>query len=441
VNSLLTVGAVFGALSTTFLGDMLGRRRVIFFSSALVIVGCLLMASSYSLAQLIVARLVTGFGTGGVTATVPVWQSEIAGSSHRGSTVVIEGLFVTLGIAGSLWIDLGFSFDEANSVAWRVPLVLQSALSIFVMIFIFFMPESPRWLLGKGREQEAREILSVLRDADVDGETVQEEILNIDKSLELMHSVGAWELFKMGEKRNLHRLLLGITAQSYGQLCGINSLTFYATVIFQERLGMGGTEARILSAAMCSIQIVGALAAVFTIDRLGRRPLMLISASGMCIAIAVLAGTSSTTNNHAALIVAVVALYGVNMFYPFGFLGLPFLYSTEVAPPHLRAKISGISNCWTWLWTFVVVEVTPTGFDNLNYRYYIIWVVINFCIVVSVYLVFPETNGRSLEEMDEVFMQTNNIFEAPRIARSLPKRDHHVPPMDSREHNFEEDKS
>ncbi|KUL84257.1 hypothetical protein ZTR_06949 [Talaromyces verruculosus] len=422
VVALFTVGGMLGALSTIFVGDMLGRRKVIFIASALVIIGSLLMSSSYSLGQFIVARLVQGLGTGATTATVPVWQSEISGSSHRGSHVVTEGLFVSVGIAVSLWIDLGFSFIDTSSVAWRVPLILQTSLAIFAMIFILQLPESPRWLLGKGRVDEAREILTILRDVDPEDEKVRVEIADVQRSLELVQHASRLDLFKMGDKRNAHRLALGMTGQSFGQLCGINSLTFYATVIFDQRLHMGGTDSRILSGGMVTIQIIGALSAILTIDRWGRRPLMLTSASGMCIAMAVLAGTSSTTGNHAALIVAVVALFAFNLFYPFGFLGLPFLYSTEVAPPHLRAKISGISNCMTWLFNFVVVEVTPTGFQTIGYKYYIIWAVINFAIVATVYFFFPETNARSLEEMDEIFMESRTIFDAPRIAKHLPRK-------------------
>lgn len=138
---------------------------------------------------------------------------------------------------------------------------------------------------------------------------------------------------------------------------------------------------------------------------------------------AVLTGTSSS-GKHSALVAAVFSLFWYQMSYPFGFLGLTFLYSTEVAPPHLRAKISGISNCWTWLFNFVVVEVTPTGFATITYRYYIVYAAINFAIVLSVYFLFPETNGRSLEEMDEIFTTSKNIFDAPRVAQTLPRRSH-----------------
>jgi MFS family permease len=222
VNSMFTVGGFLGALSTIPIGDLLGRRRIIFIGSTLVIVGAALMASSYSLGQLIVARLIQGLGTGAITATVPVWQSELAGSAHRGAHVVAEGLFVAFGITASQWVDFAFSHLGASSISWRVPLVIQTPLSMMVMSTIFFMPESPRWLLRRNNVTEAEEIISLLRNADPRSEIVQREIVTIEASLEMLGAMTKWDLVKMGEKRNFHRLLLGICGQSFGQLCGIN---------------------------------------------------------------------------------------------------------------------------------------------------------------------------------------------------------------------------
>ncbi|KAJ5433629.1 uncharacterized protein N7458_012785 [Penicillium daleae] len=390
VNSMFTVGGFLGALSTIPIGDILGRRRIIFIGSMLVIV-------------------------------VPVWQSELAGSAHRGAHVVAEGLFVAFGITASQWVGFAFSHLGASSISWRVPLVIQTPLSMMVMSTIFFMPESPRWLLRRNNVTEAEEIISLLRNADPRSEIVQREIVTIEASLEILGAMTKWDLVKMGEKRNVHRLLLGICGQSFGQLCGINSLTFYATIIFQQRLHLDATQSRLLGSCMTFVQIIGALLAVMTIDRLGRRKLMMISATGMCLSMSILAITASLVGNHAAMIVAVIFFYMYNIFYPFGFLGLPFLYSTEVAPPHLRAKMSGVSNAMTWLFNFVVVEITPSGFDSIAYRYYIVWAVMNFGIVVTVYFLFPETNNRTLEEMDEIFMQSHTIFDPPRLAKTLPR--------------------
>ncbi len=413
---------MFGALSCIWLGDRLGRRLTIFIASGVSIIGAVLMSSSFSLGQFIVARLVLGLGTGGYTATIPVWQSEISKASHRGAHVVTEGIFIGAGICISLWIDFGFYFINSSSIAWRLPLALQIVLSLMVMAFIFTLPESPRWLIKKDRFQEAREIMAILEDCPEDSETVTRDMKEVQLSLRIAGTGSMWDLFKMGESRILHRTVLAAAGQMFQQMCGINLITFYATTIFQQYLGLDATKSRILAAAMEICQPIGGVLCYFTIDRFGRRKLMLVSAAGMSISMAILAGTTSQPNNHHALIGAVVFLFLFNFIFPIGFLGMTFLYATEVAPLHLRAAISGIATGSVWLFNFLVAEITPTGFNTIGYRYYIIYAVINAAIIPSVYFCFPETNGRSLEEMDEIFARSKNIFDPPRVAKALPRR-------------------
>lgn len=223
--ALYTVGGIFGSLSCIYLGDLLGRRRVIFFASAVSIIGVILMATSFGLAQFIVARLVLGLGTGGYVATVPVWQAEISKATKRGAHVVTDGIFIGAGITGSLWIDFGFYFVRGNSVSWRFPLAFQIVLSLMVMGFIVFFPESPRWLVKKGRLEEAREILGALADVDSQSEPVSADIRDIEHSLALSGS-GSWkDMFSMGEQRLLNRTVLAATAQFFQQICGINLIT------------------------------------------------------------------------------------------------------------------------------------------------------------------------------------------------------------------------
>ena len=160
--ALYTIGAMFGALSCIWLGNHLGRRRTIFLASAVTIIGAVLMASSFSLAQFIVARLVVGLGTGGTTATVPVWQSEISKSAHRGAHVVSEGIFIGGGIALALWIDFALYFVNNNSVAWRFPLALQIVFGLMVMTCIFIMPEV-------GQALVRNTLISLMRNSLLDG--------------------------------------------------------------------------------------------------------------------------------------------------------------------------------------------------------------------------------------------------------------------------------
>lgn len=226
--ALYTVGGIFGALSCIKLGDLLGRRMTIFIATVTSMIGAILMATSFSLAQFIVARIVVGLGTGGYTATVPVWQSEISKVSNRGSHVVIEGFFVGWGITIAFWIDFAFFFIKHNSVSWRFPLVLQVVLSLIVMGFIFTFPESPRWLIKKDRVQEAREIMAVLDDTSPDSEQVSQDIADVQQSLAIAGTGSLKDLFRMGQQRIFHRVVIAATGQMFQQMCGINLITFYA---------------------------------------------------------------------------------------------------------------------------------------------------------------------------------------------------------------------
>ncbi|GMG31756.1 unnamed protein product [Aspergillus oryzae var. brunneus] len=380
-----------------------------------------LMATSFELAQFIVARLVLGVGTGGYVATVPVWQAEISQAKKRGAHVVTDGIFIGAGIAISLWIDFGFYFVKGNSVSWRFPLAFQVVLSVIVMLFITVFPESPRWLVKRGRVEEAREILAALADQDPHSEDINMALADIERSLALSGS-GSWkDMLTMGEQRLFHRTVLAATGQMFQQMCGINLITFYATTIFEQYLGLSPIQSRILAASMTLTQPLGGFLAFFTIDRLGRRPLMLWSAVGMSASMAILGGTTSVTDNTGTLVAAVVFLFVFEFIFTVGYSGLTFLYATEVAPLQLRAAISAVSTAAVWTFNFLLAEVTPVGFNTISYKYYIIFAVLNAAIVPVVYFFFPETNGRTLEEIDEIFLRSKTIFDPPRLARTLPK--------------------
>lgn len=128
-----------------------------------MIIGATIQASSFSIGQLIPARLITGFGNGMNTSTVPMWQSETSKSHRRGQMVMIEGSLIVFGVMLSYWIDLGLSFAK-SSVAWRFPIAFQIFLAIIILVFIPGLPESPRWLVLKGRDEDALEVLCALSD-------------------------------------------------------------------------------------------------------------------------------------------------------------------------------------------------------------------------------------------------------------------------------------
>jgi MFS family permease len=162
--------------------------------------------------------------------------------------------------------------------------------------------------------------------------------------------------------------------------------------------------------------------AIFTIEKFGRRPLMIFGAAGMSVSMAVLAATTSSFGNSSMGLAATVFLFVFNSFFAVGWLGMTWLYPAEITPLSIRAPANAISTTANWAFNFMVVMVTPVAFANIGYKTYIIFAVINLAIVPSVYFFFPETAGRSLEEMDEIFHNTTNAFNVVKIAHDLPHR-------------------
>lgn len=335
--AIYTLGAFFGAMSCIWLGDRLGRIRTIMIGAALNTVGALLQASSFSLGQLIVGRVVSGLGFGALSATAPNWQSECSKAEHRGSVVILESLFISLGLGRSLhslmfgfwaptdklpvalvsWISFGVSY-ASGSVTWRLPLALSGLWSIIVIAVIYPLPESPRWLVREGKVDEARQVLAALSDVAVDSEQVNKDITEIQESLASTGNGRFLDVFTNGKERLFHRTCLAAAGQLFQQLCGINTIAFYVSTIFQQDLGLSAVDSRVLGAAVFSWQTLASPIGVLTVDRLGRRKLMLVSCVGMGVCMAILAGTVSQSHNHAAIIVAGISIFVFSGFFPVG---------------------------------------------------------------------------------------------------------------------------
>ncbi|KAF2098694.1 general substrate transporter [Rhizodiscina lignyota] len=418
VIAMYTLMGTFGALTCTVLGDKIGRRWTIFLACIFNAIGGLLQGTSFSFAQFIVSRLVLGFGTGGIIATVSVWQSELSKAESRGSHVSAFGIFCGSGLSLALWVDFGMSYVK-SSASWRFPLTFPIVLSAIVMSTIMSMPESPRWLMKVGRTEEAREIMQILHE---DPETVEKEIADIQASLDLSGNVSLKSLLEMGPQRTFHRVLIASTVQMFLQMTGVNSITYYASSIYESDLDFPAKTAEILAAASQLVIILGSVICSVTVDRFGRRTLMLFSATAMCLCFAAMTGLVSNPNNHSALKAAVFVLYLYYLVYCIGFLGIPFLYASEIAPAKQRAAICGVSTAVSWLFNFLVAEVTPVGFTDIKWRYFIVYCALNAAFVPCIYFFFPETKGRSLEEIDEIFTQSRNIFDPVKVAKRLPHK-------------------
>lgn len=215
-------------------------------------------------------------------------------------------------------------------------------------------------------------------------------------------------------------------------LTGINLITYYATFVFENSLGFGPELSRLLAAANGTEYFLASLIALPLIERVGRRNLMLFGSFGMMASMAILAGTTSTGSadetgaprlslTHG--ITAVVFLFGFNTFFAIGWLGMTWLYPAEVTGLRIRIHANALSTCSNWLSNFLIVMITPPAFANLQWRTYVMFAVFNAAIIPCVWLFFPETGNRSLEEIDLIFAKgyAENInpvklsLEMPRV--------------------------
>ncbi|TDZ26446.1 Sugar transporter STL1 [Colletotrichum orbiculare MAFF 240422] len=423
VVATFTIGALVGSLSCSWSGDKFGRRNVIFFAAICSLAGEVLECSAFSLAQLIVGRVIVGLAIGQLSSIVPVWQSETSGAKNRGRHVVLTGLFTCVGYVLESWINLGFYEFKTGPVTWRAPIAIAIAFSLVLMGSIYFLPESPRWLVMKNRSGQARAIIAALRDLDEDSLEVQAEVAGIEHSLEETTQKAAKlsDMLKMGDDKLLYRFGLCILLQFYQQMSGSNLVSVYAPILFQQNLGMKSEESRALAGGALTWKFISSFVAFFTIDRFGRRVVFILSGVGMALCMMSLAITTSfPKDNTAAQIAAGCFIYLFNTFVPIGFLGANFLYCTEIAPIRLRMAMSSISTANHWLWNFIVVMVTPVALNTIGWQYYIIYAVVSACIPVSVYFLFPETMGRNLEEIDMLFRESPSVFATVRFAKNRP---------------------
>lgn len=336
--SLYLVGCMIGALSCLKLGDRLGRRRAIATGCILTIIGSVILSSSFALGQFLTGRVILGIGFGFISATVPVWQSECAPSEHRGALVVLEGVFASAGLGLSQWINLGLFFAN-GSVSWRFPIAFPIALAIFTLVALPFQPESPRWLMQKGHLDEAKLVLAAIYDAPQDSPAVVESIRKMEFSLREANKGSFMGIFSNGKGRLLNRTLLAMFSTFSQQINGIGIIGFYTAVIYSRLLGISPIISRVLSGCTYVFQFFCSFVVFYTIDRIGRRKLMLFGTIGMgstCIILAPLIANATRSTSCAGAAVAFVFIF--TMFFAVGALGINYLYGAEIAHWRIAAR-------------------------------------------------------------------------------------------------------
>ncbi|KAF2110201.1 general substrate transporter [Lophiotrema nucula] len=417
VTAIYDIGCFIGAISVCAIGEPLGRKKSVLLGTTIMSIGAILQFASFSLGQMFAGRIIAGVGNGINTSVAPVWQGETSKASWRGKLIVIEMIMNIAGFSLSNWVTYGFSF-VSGSAAWRVPLALQF---LFIMILygtVPWLPESPRWLMAKGRVEEADQILADLESTDVDDPVIITQSKDIQWAVQFeKENAVRWRDLLRGRTGNaagthtLRRIFLGMGTQAMQQLSGINVTSYYLPTVLIESVRLSTDLARLLAACNSVSYLLFSTIGIPNVERWGRRKMMMYAAAGQCFCYIIIticiryteldSIAEATQEQWAKASIAFFFLYYV--FFGIGWQGVPWLYPTEINSLATRTKGAALGTATNWIFNFMVVEITPPGIKNLQWAFYIIWIVFNGAFVPIVYFLYPETAGRSLEDIDRFF--------------------------------------
>ncbi|KAJ7689040.1 general substrate transporter [Mycena rosella] len=418
IVALYDIGCLFGALAAMVFGENLGRKKTFLIGVVVMSVGALMQACAYSVSQMIVARVITGLGNGINTATAPVWQSETCKPSWRGKLVVFEMVMNIAGFSLSNWMTYGFSFVQ-GSASWRFPIAFQLVFSVIMLGTIPWLPDSPRWLLMHGYEAEGVEVLVALQGG---GATAADDSI-INQKLEILDAVRlerdsapSWsDIFHMraGETGMIQRLLLGAGAQLMQQLVGINVTSYYLPLVLQNSVGLSNKTSRLLAACNSVSYLLFSFAGIVLIERAGRRKLMMWGAAGQCVCYMFISGFLSQADDpvYGARYGAGATVFFFTYYLFFGICwqGVPWLYPVEINSLSMRTKGAALATAANWLSNYIIVEITPAGIASMGWRFYLIWMFFNALFIPVVWLLYPETANRHLEDIDHLYRENNRM--------------------------------
>ncbi|KAK3719561.1 hypothetical protein LTR37_004419 [Vermiconidia calcicola] len=436
LTAILELGAWLGTLYSGFLAEIISRKYAILVNTIIFIIGVVIQCTAVTSAghnSILAGRFITGMGVGSLSMIIPMYNAECAPPEVRGALVGLQQLAITTGIMLSFWIDYGTQFIGGTGAgqkdaAWLVPLCLQLVPAVLLGAGISFMPFSPRWLEYHGRPAEARKTLASLRGLSQDDELIELEYMEIKaQALFEKRSIAehfpqladgsSWSIVKLQfvaigslftTKPMLRRVALATITMFFQQWTGINAVLYYAPQIF-EGLGLSSTTISLLATGVVGIAMwLATIPAVLYVDKVGRKPILVIGAIGMAfchftIAIITAKNQDQWPTHRAAgwAAVAMVWLFVVHFGYSWG--PCAWIVIAEIWPMSQRPYGIALGASSNWMNNFIVGQVTPKMLTDLTYGTYIFFGILTFGGAAFIWFFFPETKGLSLEEMDVIF--------------------------------------
>ncbi|KAH6643803.1 MFS monosaccharide transporter-like protein [Boeremia exigua] len=414
IVSILSAGTFFGALFAGSLADWLGRRLTIISGCGVFIVGVILQVASTAVPLLVVGRLVAGVGVGFVSAVIILYMSEVAPKAVRGAIVSGYQFCITIGLLLAAVVD-NSTMNRADSSSYRIPIAIQFAWALILGTGLFLLPESPRWYVKSGRLEDAAKSLSRLRGQPVDSEYVKDELAELEANYQsesknmnagwLSCFTGGWR----SADSNLRRVVLGMALQMMQQWTGVNFVFYYGTTFFKT---VGLQNAFVIAMITTAVNVGSTPLSFWTVERFGRRMLLIYGAVGMlvCEFVIAIVGTAAEGSKAASLCLIVFTCFYI-FFFASTWGPAAWVVIGEIFPLPIRAKGVALSTASNWLWNCIIALITPYMIDeeygNLKTKVFFVWGATCTACVVFAYFLVPETKGLSLEQVDTMLKETS----------------------------------
>ena len=409
------VGSIVGVLFAGILSDKLGRKLTMVISAVLFSTSALGCALSADFTQLVIYRIIGGVGIGVVSIVSPLYISEVAVAQYRGRLVSLYQLAVTVGFLGAYlvnyqllaWAESGtqLSVDWLNKVfiteVWRGMLGMETLPAILFFIIIFFIPESPRWLIVRGKELKAVNILEKIYNSITEAKSQLKET----KSVLTSETRSEWSLLM---KPGIFKaVIIGVCIAILGQFMGVNAVLYYGPSIF-ENAGLSGGDSLFYQVLVGLVNTLTTVLALVIIDKVGRKKLVYYGVSGMVLSL-VLIGLYFPFGD--SLGVSSLFLLVFFLFYVFccavSICAVVFVLLSEMYPTKVRGLAMSIAGFALWIGTYLIGQLTPWMLQNLTPAgTFFLFALMCVPYMLIVWKLVPETTGKSLEEIERYWTRS-----------------------------------
>ena len=411
------IGSIIGVLFAGILSDKFGRKSTMILSAILFSTSAIGCAASTDFNQLVIYRIIGGVGIGVVSIISPLYISEVAVAQYRGRLVSLYQLAVTIGFLGAYLVNyqlLGYSMSNPDastgwwnlvfvSEVWRGMLGMETLPAIMFFIIIFFIPESPRWLILKGKEEKATNILERIYTSS------KEALFQLTetKSVLSSESKSEWKLLLQPGIRKA--VIIGVCIAMLGQFMGVNAVLYYGPSIF-ENAGLSGGDSLFYQVLVGLVNTLTTVLALVIIDKVGRKKLVYYGVSGMVISLILIATYFIYGESWGISSIFLLIFF---LFYVFccavSICAVVFVLLSEMYPTRVRGLAMSIAGFALWIGTYLIGQLTPWMLQNLTPAgTFILFAIMCVPYMLIVWKLVPETTGKSLEEIERYWMKNKN---------------------------------